>query len=37
MLSHSERCHICILVMESKKQIELLFLGRAIRDYFYHL
>jgi sestrin len=33
MLTAPERCHICILAMESKKQIELLFLAKAVSAY----
>jgi PA26 p53-induced protein (sestrin) len=30
LLSDSERCHVCLLVMETKKEIELTFLSKAV-------
>lgn len=30
MLSASERCHVCIIIMETKKLIELTFLAKAV-------
>ena len=33
MLSTSEKCHICILIMETKKQIELLWLTKVVNEY----
>ena len=33
LLSPSEKCHVCIIIMETKKQIELLFLSKAINMY----
>ncbi|CDW78780.1 sestrin-1 isoform 2 [Stylonychia lemnae] len=32
LLSTSEKCHICILIMETKKQIELLWLTKAVNQ-----
>lgn len=28
-----DKCHICVLIMEAKKQTELLFVAKALTDY----
>jgi hypothetical protein len=33
LLSAPEKCHICIIVMETKKQIELLCLSKAVNSF----
>lgn len=33
ILTPSEKCHICIIVMETKKMIELLYLSQAVNSY----
>jgi hypothetical protein len=33
ILSMSERCHICLIVMETKREIELTYLARAALHY----
>ena len=30
LLTTEERCHVCILVMETKKRVELIFLTKAL-------
>jgi sestrin len=33
ILDDSERCHICIIAMEAKKQLELIYLAKAIKEF----
>ena len=33
ILSAPEKCHICIIVMETKRQIELMYLSKAVSHY----
>ena len=32
-LESSEKCHVCILIMETKKKIELLYLSKAVNQF----
>jgi hypothetical protein len=33
MLYDSEKCHVCIIAMETKKQISLLYTAKALSEY----
>jgi hypothetical protein len=33
MLLDSEKCHVCILAMETKKQVSMIYVAKALSEY----
>jgi hypothetical protein len=33
MLYDSEKCHVCILAMETKKQVSMIYVARALSEF----